>query len=65
MIEDYAENAGVSARFAATMLIEGDESIIKRLKIDENELITTEHCIIVMEAEHMMDRNSALADMRY
>jgi ferrous iron transport protein B len=31
LIEDHAQRLGVSARFCATKLIEGDESLIKRL----------------------------------
>ena len=34
-IEDHARNAGISRRFAATKMIEGDEDIIRRLDIDQ------------------------------
>ena len=64
-IEDHAEAAGLPGRFAATKLIEGDEEIRDRLKLDPNELELLEHSIIQMEEEHGMDRNAALADMRY
>ncbi len=64
-IEDHAEAAGISLRFAATKLIEGDEDIMERLQLSQNELETVEHTIIQMEEEHGMDRNAALADMRY
>ena len=64
-IEDHAEKAGLPVRFAATKLIEGDEDIRARLKLDQNELELIEHSVQEMEAEHGMDRNAALADMRY
>lgn len=64
-IEDHAERAGISTRFAATKLIEGDLSIAEKLELSQNELELTEHSILQMEEEHAMDRNAALADMRY
>ncbi len=65
IIEDHAEHIDVSARFCATKLIEGDESFAKRLELDGNELELLEHTIIEMENETGLDRNEALADMRY
>ena len=64
-IEDHAEAAGIPVRFAATKLIEGDEDIRTRLELDQNELELIEHSVKEMETEHGMDRNAALADMRY
>ncbi len=64
-VEDHAERAGISPRFAATKLIEGDKDIINRLSLSENELDMVEHAISEMETEHGMDRNASLADMRY
>ncbi|MBR4934261.1 MAG: ferrous iron transport protein B, partial [Anaerotignum sp.] len=64
-IEDHAEKAGIPIRFAATKLIEEDFSIAEKLELDQNELELLEHSIIQMEEEHDMDRNAALADMRY
>ena len=49
----------------ATKLIEGDEDIRARLELDQNELELIEHSVQEMESEHDMDRNAALADMRY
>ncbi len=65
LIEDHAENQGVSARFCATKLIEGDESLADTLELDENERETLEHSVLEMESETSLDRNEALADMRY
>ena len=64
-IEDHAEKAGLPVRFAATKLIEDDPAIRERLTLDQNELELVEHSILQMEEEHGMDRNAALADMRY
>ena len=64
-IEDHAEKAGLPVRFAATKLIEDDEDIRSRLELDQNELELIEHSVQEMESEHGMDRNAALADMRY
>ncbi len=65
LIEDHAENIGVCSRFAATKLIEGDADIIERLQLNQNELELMEHSIVEMETERGLDRNAALADMRY
>lgn len=65
LIEDHAENIGASARFCAVKLIEGDESFIQKLSLSQNEIETLEHSIIEMENETGLDRNAALADMRY
>lgn len=65
MIEDHALLADMSPRFAATKLVENDPDIIKKLKLNENELEMIEHSVSEMEKELDMDRNAALADMRY
>ncbi len=64
-IEDHAHAAGIPRRFAANKLIEGDEDIQKQLALQPNELEGIEHCVEQMEAERGLDRNAALADMRY
>ncbi len=65
LIQDHADKAGIPARFAATKLIEGDENIMQQLHLDQNEKELLEHCIVQMESESDLDRNAALADMRY
>ena len=65
VIEDHARNIGVSRRFCATKLIEGDMSFAERLELDENERELIEHSVVEMERETGFDRNEALADMRY
>ncbi len=64
-IEDHARNAGMARRFAATKMIEGDKDIIDRLSINQNELELLEHSIVEMENEGGLDRNAAIASMRY
>ena len=64
-IEDHAHEAGIPRRFAATKLIEGDTDIQQQLALDQNELEAIEHCVVQMEEERGLDRNAALADMRY
>lgn len=64
-VEDHAERIGMSPRFAATKIVEGDKDIIERLDLSENELDLMEHSIVEMERDSDMDRNAALADMRY
>ena len=64
-IEDHAQAAGINTRFAATWLIEGDASMEEALKLDQNEKELIEHSVLQMEQERGLDRNAALADMRY
>ena len=64
-VEDHAERIGMSPRFAATKIVEGDTEIIDRLALSDNELDLMEHSIVEMEQDSGMDRNAALAAMRY
>ena len=64
-IEDHAQSAGLPVRFAATKLIEEDPEILSKLRLDQNEIELVEHSILQMEEEDGMDRNAALAEMRY
>ena len=64
-IEDHAQMAGLSTRFAATWVIDGDEAIMQQLQLDQNEKELIEHSIVQMEQERGLDRNAAIADMRY
>ena len=65
LIEDHAEKAGLPVRFAASKIIEGDELILKQLKLDQNEKEMLEHIILQMENERGMDHSAAMADMRF
>ena len=64
-VEDHAKKLGINGRFAAMKLIEGDESVIWRLKLSQNEMDMVEHSIIEMERDSGLDRNAAIAEMRY
>ena len=65
LISDHAERIGVPARFCAAKLIEGGDNLTQMLGLDQNEQELLEHCIVQMETETGLDRNAALADMRY
>lgn len=65
LIEDHAKKAGLPLRFAATKLVERDNSILERLGLDDNEKDALEHIISQMEDECGTDRDAALADMRF
>lgn len=64
-VEDHAMHIGMSPRFAATKIVEGDTDIINKLELSQNELDMMEHSIAEMEKDCGLDRNAALADMRY
>ncbi len=66
LIQDHTDSAGLPVRFCATKLIESNEpEWAEALKLNQNELELIEHCVIEMENETGLDRNAALADMRY
>ncbi len=65
LIQDHADRIGISSRFCTTKLIEGDSGMEDMLGLDDNERELLEHCIVQMETETGLDRNAALADMRY
>ena len=65
VVEDHAEREGMSPRWAAMNVIEGNRDIIERLELDDNELELCEHSIVEMEREAELDRFAAIAEMRY
>lgn len=65
LIDDHAKAAGIPERFAATKLVEGDNRVLERLNLDQNEKEMLEHIIVQMEEESGMDRSAAIADMRF
>lgn len=65
MIEDHSQEIHMPARFAASKLIEGDKPLEKQLKLTDNEIDLIEHSVKEMERECDMDREAAMADMRY
>lgn len=65
LIEDHARRAGIPVRFTATKLVEGDEHVLKVLKLSQNEKEMIEHIICQMEEERGLDRAATIAEMRF
>ena len=65
LIEDHAAAAGLPLRFAATKLVEGDHLIEEALQLDSNEKDLLGHTITELETYTGLDREAALADMRF
>lgn len=65
LIEDNAKSANLPKRFAVTKIIEGDEQIIRQLKLDSQQLHIIKHIIEDMEEKEGLDKDAALVDMRY
>ena len=65
LIEDHAAAAGLPLRFASTKLVEGDGPILEALDLDQNEKEMLGHSITELESETGLDREAALADMRF
>jgi ferrous iron transport protein B len=65
LIEDHAAKAEIPVRFAAAKIVEGDELIMEKLNLDQNEKEMIEHIVTQLEHEHGMDRSAAMADMRF
>ena len=65
LVEDHAQRAGMSVRFAAAKLVEGDALVQKALDLDQNEQEAIEHLIAQMETESGLDRAAAMAAMRF
>ncbi len=65
LVEDHSKKAGIPIRFATAKIIEGDDLVITKLALDENEKETMEHIVSQMETERELDRSAAMADMRF
>ncbi len=65
IIEDHASRVDISRRFCAMRLIEGEKEFFDLLQLSQNETELIEHSVIEMEFDRGLDRNAALADMRY
>ena len=65
LIEDHAKRAKLPVRFAASKAIEGDSLILEQLALDQNEKEMLEHIVLQLEKERGLDRNAAIADMRF
>lgn len=65
LIQDHADMLGLPYRFCVTRLIEGDGDMDEQLELNQNEKELIEHIVVEMEDSTGLDRNAALADMRY
>lgn len=65
LIEDKAKAADIPIYFAASKVVEGDRLILDRLQLEDGEKEMLEYIILQMEKESGLDRNAAIADMRY
>ncbi len=65
LIQERAKSAGIPIRFAATKIIEDDHMVIDKLELSENEKDMLEHIVLQMETERGLDRQAAIADMRF
>ena len=65
MVEPEAKAAGLPVRFAATKLIEQDEPIEKKMNLNPEKKEAFEQIVSVMEKETGLDREAAIANMRF
>ena len=65
MLEPEAEEKGLPVRFTATKLVENDRLIGERLSLSAEKQTAFEHLVSVMERETGLDREAALANMRF
>ncbi len=65
LIENHAASANIPVRFAATKLAEGDEIMVKTLNLNSQEINICSEIITQMEKERGLDKEAALADMRF
>ena len=65
LVEDHAKAAKIPLRFAATKITEDDELILRALNLDEQEKENCAQIIKTMEEERGLDKEAALADMRF
>ena len=65
IIEDHTLSCRLPTCFAAIKFIEGDPIVSELPDLQQKELDAMEHTIVQMEQESGLDRNAAIADMRY
>lgn len=65
LIEKKAEAAALPIRFAASKVVEGDKLVLEKLALSDKEKEMLEHIVRQMEEECGLDRNAAIADMRF
>ncbi len=65
IIEEKAKTSQIPLRFASSKIVEGDSLLEKELGLNEREIDIISHIIEEMEIALDLDREAALADMRY
>ena len=65
LLEPFAKEAGLPVRFSATKIVEGDELVIASLQLPDEERAALTNIITNMENESGMEREAALANMRF
>ena len=65
MLEPEAKAAGLPVRFAATKMIENDYLIEKEMRLSDEKKQAFQQIIAVMEKETGLDREAAIANMRF
>jgi len=65
LIENKAQQAALPLYFAASKVVEGDALVLEKLALDAGEQEMLAHIIRQMERERGLDRNAAIADMRF
>ena len=65
LIENRAKRAEIPLRFAASKLIEGDALVAESLGLSDKEQEAVEHIVRQMEEERGLDRQAAMAAMRF
>lgn len=65
MLEPEAKEKGLPVRFTATKLVENDRLIEERLMLSAEKRDAFEHLVSIMEQETGLDREAALANMRF
>ena len=65
LIEDHARRAGLADALCRHQARGGDPLILKALDLEPNEQDLLEHAVTQMETEGGLDREAALADMRF
>ncbi len=65
LIKEKAKTCGLPLRFAACKALEGDNLILAKLDLDENEKDLLEHIRVKVEKKSGLDPAAAVADMRF
>ncbi|MBP3220818.1 MAG: ferrous iron transport protein B [Neisseriaceae bacterium] len=65
LIQNNADKTKIPARFATDKLLEDDEYIINKLNLDNHQKETINKIAEQLEKERGIDKNAALADMRF